>query len=586
MANYLRSLSILSLNLSLVFLAGCASSRLPASADAAYRRLAEEYFDSFLAWRPQEGTSLGLHQYDGRLSDYSRDSLQQEHARLLRYRDDLRRIDQSSLSPAMSRECRAMLAAVESELMGFEVTHSFTKNPMSYAGRINLITYAQREFAPKPRRLASVIAILDQTPALFSSARANLEPRLCRTFIETAIRQADGAAEFVENDLVKAFADVNDAALQEQFGQARKQAATSLRDFSQWLARDRLPMASYEFALGAEGYARMLKTCELIDLTPQQVLEVGLRELGREQTAFAAAARKIDSSKSVLEVAKVVAAEHPTEQSLIPETRKHLEAIRAFVIARDLVGFPSMVPVRVEETPGFQRNRSFAMMDTPGPFENSSVAFYYVTPVEPNWDAKKKEEWLSAFNFYGTDVTSIHEAYPGHYLQFLRLRASAASKYDKAFSSYAFGEGWAHYCEQLVIDEGYPADADEVTRAKYRLSQSQDALLRLCRLCCSVKMHCQGMTVDEATRFFIDNAYMAEAPARQEAVRGTWDPGYGCYTLGKLQILKLRDDWRRQEGNAFSLRRFHEMILDHGQPPIRLLRELLLNDRSEWPDAL
>jgi uncharacterized protein (DUF885 family) len=250
------------------------------------------------------------------------------------------------------------------------------------------------------------------------------------------------------------------------------------------------------------------------------------------------------------------------------------------------VGFPSMVPVRVEETPKFERNRSFAMMDTPGPLDKASEAFYYVTPTEKEWDAKKKEEWLSAFNFYSTDVTSIHEAYPGHYLQFLRLRASGVSKVDMAFGSYAFGEGWAHYCEQMVIDEGYPEGADEITRAKYRLAQSQDALLRICRLCCSVKMHCQGMSVAEATKFFMENAYMAEAPANQEAQRGTWDPGYGCYTLGKLQILKLREDWRRQEGSAFSLRRFHEMLLDHGQPPIRLLREVMLKDRGKWGEGL
>jgi uncharacterized protein (DUF885 family) len=323
----------------------------------------------------------------------------------------------------------------------------------------------------------------------------------------------------------------------------------------------------------------------LINLSPQQVLEVGLAELRREQAAFAAAARKIDPTKSAKEVADAIGKEHPTEQSLIPETRKRLEAIRQFVIATDLVGFPSMVPVRVEETPKFERNRSFAMMDTPGPLDKASEAFYYVTPTEPHWDPKKKEEWLSAFNFYGTDVTSIHEAYPGHYLQFLRLKASRVSKNEMAFGSYAFGEGWAHYCEQMVIDAGYPADADDMTRAKYRLAQSQDALMRICRLCCSVKMHCQGMSVAEATKFFMENGYMAEAPAKQEAQRGTWDPGYGCYTLGKLQILKLREDWRKQEGNAFSLRKFHEAVLDHGQPPIRLLRELMLKDKNKWAKA-
>jgi uncharacterized protein (DUF885 family) len=246
-----------------------------------------------------------------------------------------------------------------------------------------------------------------------------------------------------------------------------------------------------------------------------------------------------------------------------------------------------MVPVMLQETPKFERHASTAMMDSPGPFEKKATqAFYYITPTEPGWDAKKKEEWLANFNFYTTDVTTIHEAYPGHYVQFLHLNASSATRCQKAFGSYAFVEGWAHYCERMVIDEGYPAGVDELTRAKYRLEQSQDSLLRICRLCVAVQMHCQGMTVEQATRFFMENGYFAEAVAREEANRGTHDPGYCCYTLGKLEILKLREDYRRQEGAGFSLSGFHNALLDHGQPPVVLLREVLLKDSKTWGDAL
>jgi uncharacterized protein (DUF885 family) len=216
----------------------------------------------------------------------------------------------------------------------------------------------------------------------------------------------------------------------------------------------------------------------------------------------------------------------------------------------------------------------------------ATEAFYYVTPTEPQWDAKRKEEWLTAFNFYATDVTSIHEAYPGHYVQALHLKASPASRIDKAFGSYAFIEGWAHYSEQMVIDEGFPAGADATTAAKYRLEQSDEALLRLCRLVASIRMHTKGMSVDEATKFFMDNCYYEEAPARQEAERGTYDPGYGFYTLGKLQILKLREDWKKQEGDGFTLQRFHDELLKHGQPPIRLLREVMLKDAKSWDEAM
>jgi hypothetical protein len=232
-------------------------------------------------------------------------------------------------------------------------------------------------------------------------------------------------------------------------------------------------------------------------------------------------------------------------------------------------------------------------METPGPFETKATeAYYYVTPVEPEWAPAQKEEWLTAFNYYTTDVVSIHEAYPGHYVQFLALNASRASTVQKVFGSYSFSEGWAHYTEQMVLDEGFGAPtqpakatrAEHVRAAKYRLAQSDEALLRLCRLCVSVQMHCQGMTLEAGTQFFRDNCYYEDKPAHQEALRGTFDPGYCFYTLGKLQLLKLRDDWRAQEGAAFSLQRFHDEVLRHGTPPVRLLRDAMLLDSGRSPE--
>jgi uncharacterized protein (DUF885 family) len=258
----------------------------------------------------------------------------------------------------------------------------------------------------------------------------------------------------------------------------------------------------------------------------------------------------------------------------------------------------------VAETPQFLRATSFASMDTPGPFETRATeAYYYVTPVEADWPPRQKEEWLTAFNYYTTDVVSIHEVYPGHFVQFLCLKASPATQLEKTFSSYAFIEGWAHYCEQMMLDEGFgqdqktnPAGTEDngngrsdvppaIRAAKYRLAQADEALLRLCRLCVSIRMHCQGMTVDEAAQFFQDNCYYEPKAARAEAVRGTFDPEYLYYTLGKLEIFKLREDYRKQEGASFTLRKFHDEMLRHGAPPIRLLRELMLKDRSTWNDV-
>jgi uncharacterized protein (DUF885 family) len=365
-------------------------------------------------------------------------------------------------------------------------------------------------------------------------------------------------------------------------------------EYAAWLKADKLPKADNSYALGRQNYIAMLKA-ELVELTPEQILEAGLRELAAEQRRFAEAARLIDSSKKPMEVFREMQADHPSAANLIPDTRKNLEAIRKFLVERRILSIPSEVRPRVEETLPPFRASSFASMDTPGPFEKKATeAYYYVTPVEPDWPAQQAEEWLTAFNYYALDVTSIHEAYPGHYLQFLTLNASPLSTAEKIIGSYPFIEGWAHYTEQMMLDEGYGAprkgekssSSQDVRAAKYRLEQSDEALLRLCRLCCSIKLHCQGMTVEEATRFFMDNCYYEQKPANSEAKRGTYDPGYLYYTLGKLMILKLRDDWQAQEGARFSLQRFHDEFLRHGAPPIPLLRQIMLKDSSKWPKLL
>jgi uncharacterized protein (DUF885 family) len=233
-------------------------------------------------------------------------------------------------------------------------------------------------------------------------------------------------------------------------------------------------------------------------------------------------------------------------------------------------------------------------MDTPGPFEKKATeAYYYVTPVEAHWPPEQKEEWLTAFNYYTTDDVSIHECYPGHYTQFLHLNASAASKVAKIFGSYAFIEGWAHYAEKMMLDEGFgrsknpnPTEEEVKRAAKYRIAQSNEALLRLCRLIASVRMHTREMSVDDATSFFVENCYYEPKPARSEALRGTYDPGYLYYTLGKLQIMKLREDYKAQEGDKFSLKKFHDTVLDNGMPPVRLLREIMLKDKAKWGEVL
>ncbi|MDB6167516.1 MAG: hypothetical protein JWM88_380 [Verrucomicrobia bacterium] len=554
---------------------------------AEFARLSDEFIDGFLAWRPQQGTTLGLHQYDGRVTDLSRASLDQEHARLVKYAKAFAAIDHAALEPEARHRCRLIEATIQDELFGFDSMRNYTTNPMTYAGAVDVNTYIKRDFAPLGERVRSIIAVEKEIPAVVAAARANLEESLPKPYLELAIEIANGGADFLAKDLVAALHGLADPALRAEFKTANDRGIAELRGYAEWLTKDRLPKAHTHYALGREKYQEMLRTGELIDLAPEKILELGLRELKREQAVFADAARRIDPSKPAIQVFKEIQRDHPTEASLIPDVRKHLEMIRRFVVEHGIVTIPSDVRARTEETPQFARAGTFASMDSPGPFETKATeAYYYVTPTEREWTPQQKEEWLTSFNYYTTDVVTIHEAYPGHYVQFLNLNASAAGRAEKIFGSYAFVEGWAHYCEQMLLDEGFGAEGGAVRAAKYRIAQSDEALLRICRLCVSLKTHCEGMSVDEGAKFFEENCYYEAKPAHAEALRGTFDPGYLYYTLGKLQILKLRRDWQAQEGAAYSLKRFNDEMLRHGMPPIRLLREKMLKDPAQWGDVL
>jgi uncharacterized protein (DUF885 family) len=571
--------------------------------DKALQRLADDYMGGYLAWRPQTGTSLGFHQYDGKVTDFSRQSLDVELARLHKFDEQLGALKTNGLSAKAFYDYRILRNAIKREIFSFEEMRIYEQNPMTYAGVLDVNIYIKRDFAPLPQRVKSLTAVLEQAPKIMAAGRANLAESLPRPEIETAIEEANGAVDFLGKDLVEGLKDVHDEALLSKFRAASSRAIEELRGYVKYLKEEKLPKANDQYALGREKYAKLINYGEMLTISPEDLLAVGMKELKRKQDLFAALARAIDPDRKPIDVFKAIQKDHPTEKTLIPDTARDLEMIRQFLIDHEIITIPSPVRAKVMETPQFMRATSFASMDTPGPFEKKATeAYYYVTPTEPDWTPQQKDEWLTAFNYYTTDIVSVHEAYPGHYVQFLALNASPATKLEKIFNSYAFVEGWAHYAEQMMVDEGFgkidkPKQFNSVHEAiafieaapdkgaKYSLAQTDEALLRVCRLCVSIKMHCQGMTVDEGAKFFEENCYYEPKPARQEAIRGTFDPEYLYYTVGKLEILKLRDDYRKQEGDKFSLQKFNDEVVRHGCPPIRLLREVMLKDPAAWNEV-
>ena len=462
-----------------------------------------------------------------------------------------------------------LIGGLRNELFELTDWQDYRRNPMALMYPIEVTNYMDRSYAPVEQRLEALARVLRQVPAYLESVRSLLEPPFAAPVLEQSIEAYEGIASFYAGDLAGFVAEHATGALAVEVTEAREAAGAAVSAFADFL-RPYRDTATDDFAIGAERFAKMLLLGEAVELPLDEIEAAGERELARNQELVRRAVEEFAPGAPVAEAIASVARDHPAADKLIDETRDMLEEIRAYVVDHDVATVVSEVRAQVRETPAFMR-WAIAAMDGPGPFEEvATESFYYVTPVEAHWSEEQAEEWLSNFNYATLKIISVHEVYPGHYVHFLRHH-NAPSAISKVFGAYSFWEGWAHYCEEMMLEAGYGGGDPRLLFA-----QAQEALVRVCRLLCSIRMHTKGMTLEEAGRFFKENAYMEELPAQKEALRGTFDPGYLNYTLGKLLIYKLREDWRAEQGAAYSLRAFHDELLSHGGPPVPLLRKLML----------
>jgi uncharacterized protein (DUF885 family) len=525
----------------------------------------DDYFDAYFAC---------LHQYDTKLENWSAFAVAKRIESVKALLERLEKIRQGKLTADEAIDAEILDGQMRAESLDLETVRNWQKNPTNYimtpAAAVDGLM--KRDFAPAPDRLRSVVARLKATPPMFEALRANVD-NPPREFTDLAIRVGDGSVDFYRGTL-RAWAKEaagKDAKLLKEFDDANGAVLKSLEEVVAWMKKDLLPRSKGSYALGAEKFAKQLLYEELVDIPLDKLLAIGEANLQRDQEAFAATAKKIDPDKTPAEVMKALSDDHPTAEDLIPSGKRTIEKCRQFLVDKHIVTIPSEVRPTVLEMPPFARNGAFAAMDTPGAFESkASEAFYYVTPPEKDWDAKHVEEHLRLFNKPVMQIITIHEAFPGHYIQFLYAK-QYPTKTRKLTICGTNVEGWAHYGEQMMVEEGY-GDGD----SKIRLAQLSEALLRDCRYVVGIKLHTEGMTVEQGAKFFEKEGYQEPATAYEEARRGAYNPTYLYYTLGKLQIYKLREDYRKAKGKDFKLETFHNEFVKQGGIPIKLIRRILL----------
>jgi len=546
-------------------------SPLPAPKELAM--LSDEYLTAFFETYPTTAASLGLHEYDGRLPDPRKPNQARRVGALRTFQSRCAAIPESALEAEDAHDRTLLALAIGEELFELERLRELERNPMAYSGSLDVSGYVKRDYAPLPRRVEALTEHLRRVPDYLAGARETLTGKVPLPYLTTSLEVYGGIIEFQEEDLPPAVRPVGTGSAWDGFERANAGAIEAVRRFLRYLDEEIRPKAVPDFAIGEDHFQTMLRLGEMVDLPCDRLLEIGREDMAQNQARLRAVVARQAPGKAIRDVLAQQSLDHPSAERLIPQAAEVLEELREFVLARGLVSIPSDVRVRVEQTPPFAR-WAFAMMDTAGPFETAAESFYYVTPPEPDWTPEQREEWLRKFDYATLRDVGIHEVYPGHYVHFLQMK-QVPRPLRRVLTSYSFVEGWAHYCEEMMLDAGYREDDPRL-----RIAQLCEALLRNVRFIASIQMHTRGMTVDAAARMFVEDAYLDPLPAEKEAVRGTFDPGYLNYTLGKLMVQKLRDDLRRTEGAGFSLRGFHDGVLALGAPPVPLARRRLLASES------
>lgn len=541
-----------------------------AAANAAWPRFVEDFIEAYFVANPPFAVGAGRHDFDGKLPDWSAEGIHNEVRRLERLRKRAETFEDAALLPDHRFQRDYLISVIDRDLFWLREARFPFMNPTYYFDHgLDPSTYIAVPYAPAEQRMRAFIAYLRAIPGALAQIRATLETPLPRTFVEYSVAGFGGFAEFYRGDAIAAFAEVKDAQLQQELKEAVEPAAKAMRDMRAWMESLRAT-ATEDYALGAELFAKMLQMTERVTTPLERLEEIGQADLDRNLAALTDACARFVPKQTIAACIAKVNADKP-KGGPVQGAREQLAALKQFLIDHDVVSIPGTEEALVDEAPPYQRQNS-AYINIPGPYDKGMPSVYYIAPPDPKWSKAEQQAYIPG----RADLlfTSIHEIWPGHFLQFLHANR-VPWRFGQLFVGYAFAEGWAHYAEELMIEKGLANDAPEL-----HVGQLMNALLRNVRYLCAIGLHTQGMSVAECERMFKEKAHQDAGNARQQAARGTYDPAYLNYTMGKLMIRKLRDDWTVTRGGEKPWKAFHDALLSFGGPPLPLVRAQMMKGKK------
>lgn len=525
-----------------------------------------EFLEAYFVARPDFAVRAGRHEFDGKLPDWSAEGIANEIKRLRAEKDRVARF-RNGLNEQQRFERDYILSVINADLFWFASAEWPYRNPFFYGDALDPDVYVSRPYAPLDQRLRAYTAYARAVPTALEQIRKNLRTPLPKTYVNIGHTTFGGLVSFYEKDVPAVFASVKDEKLQKDFTEANTAAIKAMKEMDAWF-KTLGETATDKFALGAEKFSEMLRETEGVEVRLDELANTGRRDLERNLAALREACEKFAPGQSITACVARAQANKPVGGP-VETARKQLAHLRAFISEKKIVTIPGTEQALVDEAPAYRR-WNFAYINIPGPYEKGLPSIYYIAPPDPSWSKKEKDSYVPGVG--SLLFTSVHEVWPGHFLQFLHANRSS-SKLGQLFVGYAFAEGWAHYTEEMMWDAGLGNNEPEM-----HIGQLLEALLRNVRFVSAIEMHTGKMTVEESEKMFLEQGYQDAGNARQQAARGTFDPAYLNYTMGKLMIRKLREDWTASRGGKQAWQEFHDEFLKYGGPPIPLVRKAMLED--------